>query len=72
MKELTLMSENKVNLRDLVSLAESVEFLDELLQKHGGSEEALMILLIKVASTKAILEKALGCDPIVVEMEDEE
>jgi hypothetical protein len=72
MKELTLMSENKVNLRDLVSLAESVEFLDELLQKHGGSEEALMILLIKVASTKAILEKALGCDPIVVEMEDDE
>jgi hypothetical protein len=66
------MSENKVNLRDLVSLAESVEFLDELLQKHGGSEEALMILLIKVASTKAILEKALGCDPIVVEMEDDE
>jgi hypothetical protein len=67
------MSEvNKVNLRDLVSMAESVEFLDDLLQKHGESEEALMILLIKVASTKAILERALGCDPIVVELEDDE
>ena len=67
------MSEvNKVNLRDVVSMAESVEFLDDLLQKHGESEEALMILLIKVASTKAILEKALGCDPIVVELEDDE
>lgn len=67
------MSEvNKVNLRDVVSLAESVEFLEELLEKHGRGEEALMILLLKVASTKAILEKALGCDPIVVELEDDE
>jgi len=67
------MSEaNKVNLRDVVSLAESVEFLDELLQKHGGGEEALMILLLKVASTKAILERALGCDPIIVTLGDDE
>ncbi|QHZ60082.1 hypothetical protein PJKIFABJ_00146 [Pseudomonas phage PE09] len=65
--------EGVVNLRDLVSMAESVEFLDKLLQEHGESEEQLMILLIKVASTKAILERALGCDPIVVTLgEDEE
>lgn len=62
-----------VNLRDVVSMAESVEFLEELLIKHGDTEPALYILLLKVASTKAILERALGCDPIVVTLgEDEE
>ncbi|WYN05019.1 hypothetical protein ISREJYDI_CDS0053 [Pseudomonas phage UNO-G1W1] len=62
----------KVSLRDVVSMADSVDFLNDLLARYGDTEEALMILLFKVASTKAILEKALGCDPIVVELEDGE
>lgn len=61
-----------VNLRDVVSMADSVEFLEKLLTEHGDTEDALMILLLKVASTKAILERALGCDPIVVTLGDEE
>lgn len=61
-----------VNLRDVVSIADSVEFLDKLLQEYGQEEEQLMILLLHIASTKAILERALGCDPIVVTLGEAE
>lgn len=61
-----------VSLKDVVSMPEAVEFLEGLLAQHGETEDALMILLLKVSMTKAILEKALGADPIVVTLEDVE
>jgi hypothetical protein len=61
-----------VSLKDVVSLPEAVEFLEGLLTQHGDTEDAMMILLLKVSLTKAILEKALGADPIIVTLEDVE
>lgn len=61
-----------VSLKDVVSMPEAVEFLEDLLAQYGEGEDALMILLLKVSMTKAILEKALGADPIVVTLEDVE
>lgn len=64
---------DNVSAMDLLDPTELHAFVQELLDKHGDTEEQLMILLVKLTTAKAILEDALGLDsPLyaVVEKED--
>jgi hypothetical protein len=59
-----------VNAMELVPVEELYSFVQGLLDVHGDKPEQLMILLIKIATAKAILERALECDPITAVLED--
>lgn len=60
-----------VNAMELVPVEELYQFVQGLLNVHGDKPEQLMILLIKIATAKAILEKALELDePITAVLED--
>jgi hypothetical protein len=62
-----------VNAMDLVSPEELYKFVQGLLNDHGDTPEKLMILLIKIATAKAILEDALELDePITAVLEKDE
>lgn len=63
---------NQVSAMDLLDPTELHEFVQELLDKHGETEEQLMILLVKLTTAKAILEDALGLDsPLFAVVEKE-
>jgi len=63
---------SQVNAMDLLDPTDLHEFLQELLDKHGETEEQLMILLVKITTAKAILEDALGLDsPLFAVVEKE-
>lgn len=65
------MTDN-VSAMDLLDPTELHEFVQELLDKHGETEEQLMILLVKLTTAKAILEDALGLDsPLFAVIEKE-
>ena len=63
-----------VNALEVLDPTEFHEFMQKLLDEHGDTPEQLMILLLKIATMKAIIERALGCEPItaVLEQEDED
>jgi hypothetical protein len=61
-----------VSAMDLVSSEELYAFLQGLLDVHGETPDKLMILLVKIATAKAILERALECEPITAILEDSE
>lgn len=62
-----------VNAMELVPVEEIYQFVQGLLSAHGETPEQLMTLLIKIATAKAILEKALELEePITAVLEDEE
>lgn len=64
---------NTVNAMDLVSPDELHQFVQGLLNQHGETPDKLMILLIKIATAKAILEDALELDaPITAVLEKDE
>lgn len=63
---------NVVNAMELVPVEELYQFVQGLLDVHGDKPEDLMILLIKITTAKAILEKALECDPLIAVLEDSE
>lgn len=59
-----------VNAKDLLDPIELHTFLQKLLNEHGETPEQLMVLLIKLATAKAIIEDALELDePIVAVLE---
>lgn len=65
---------NVVNAKEVLDPVELHEFVQDLLDKNGETPEQLMILLLKIATAKAILEDALQLDePItaVLQKEDE-
>jgi hypothetical protein len=63
---------NKVSVKDILPNEEVYEFVQDLLDKHGDTEDQLMILLVKIATTKVILERALGLtEPVNAVLEDE-
>ena len=62
-----------VSAMDLVSPEELHSFVQKLLSEHGDTPEKLMILLIKIATAKAILEDALELsEPIIAILEKDE
>lgn len=62
-----------VNAMELVSPEDLHKFVQGLLNEHGDTPEQLMILLIKIATAKAILEDALELDePITAVLEKDE
>lgn len=61
-----------VNAMELVPVEELHSFVQGLLDVHGDTPEQLMVLLIKIATAKVILEKALECGPITAVLEDSE
>ncbi len=62
-----------VNAKDLIDPTELHSFLQKLLDEHGDTPEQLMVLLLKLATAKAILEDALELDqPINAVLEKEE
>lgn len=64
---------NTVDAMSLVPSEDLYQFVQKLLNEHGETPEELMILLIKIATTKAILEDALALDaPITAVLEKPE
>lgn len=63
----------KVNAMDLLDPTELHTFMQELLDKHGETEDKLMILLVKLTTAKAIIEDALGLDePLYAKLEHDD
>ena len=60
------------NALELLDPTEFHEFMQKLLDEHGDTPEQLMMLLVKIATMKAILEDALGCEPLNAVLEKEE
>ena len=58
-----------VNALELLDPTEFHEFMQKLLDEHGDTPEQLMILLVKIATMKAIIEDALGCEPLHAKLE---
>lgn len=62
---------NSVSAMELVPVEELYQFVQGLINTHGDKPEQMMILLIKIATAKAILEKALALEePITAVLED--
>lgn len=56
-----------------IDKAELAEFVNTLIEQNGGlSEETLMALYLKTATTAEILRTTLGIDPVQVTLEDNE
>lgn len=60
------------NALELLDPTEFHEFMQKLLDEHGDTPEQLMMLLVKIATMKAIIEDALGCEPLHAKLEKEE
>jgi hypothetical protein len=63
-----------INAKEVLDPIELHEFVQGLIDQHGDTPEQLMVLLLKIATAKAILEDALQLDePItaVLQKEDE-
>lgn len=58
-----------VNALELLDPTEFHEFMQKLLDEHGDTPEQLMMLLVKIATMKAIIEDALGCEPLHAKLE---
>lgn len=59
------------NALELLDPTDFHAFMQKLLDEHGDTPEQLMILLVKIATMKAILEDALGCEPLIAKLEKE-
>lgn len=59
-----------VSAKELLDPSELHQFVQKLLDEHGETPEELMVLLVKLATAKAIIEDALELDePITAVLE---
>lgn len=69
------MAENEITAFDLLDVEDFHTFFQGLIDTHGDKAEQLMVLLVKLATAKAIIERALRLtEPLnaVLEQEDED